>query len=196
MSPVGAGRRSHWPDATCRGSEPSSTGAPTSPEFAGENIRDARHLPSGRRRVLPAAAVYSAECTLTVRVKFLRTVRVVRFDDGRHPSFRQSASGLPDGFPLAVPRSQRESPSHGPPPRRHAGPPARSSVTGLVTTGKRTPPLGAVLTLVDVEGKQVGQTTSAADCSCLLICGAPSGGRKPQASWVSLDGERAQHRSC
>ena len=66
-------------------------------------------------------------------------------------------------------------------------------MTGLVTTGKRTPPLGAVLTLMDVEGKQVGQTTSAADGSCQLICGAPSGGREPQASWVSLDGERAQH---
>ena len=68
--------------------------------------------------------VYSAECTPTVRVKFLRTVRtvrIVRVDDGRHPSFRQSASGLPDSSPLAVPRSQRESPSYGPPPRRHAG---------------------------------------------------------------------------
>jgi len=70
------------------------------------------------------------------------------------------------------------------------------SVTGLVTTGKRTPPLGAVLTLVDVEGKQVGQTTSAADGSYLPICGLPAvaaNRRRPGSPWT--ESARSMHRA-
>ena len=76
-------------------------------------------------------------------------------------------------------------------------------VTGLVTTGEGTPLTAAVLTLVDAEGRQVGQANSAGDGSYeipapssgsyLLICRSPVGGREPQASWVSVDGQPAQH---
>ena len=76
-------------------------------------------------------------------------------------------------------------------------------VTGLVTTGEGTPLPAAVLTLVDAEGRQVGQANSAGDGSyeipapssgCyLLICRSPVDDRGPQASWVSVDGQPAQH---
>ncbi|MGH3910859.1 MAG: efflux RND transporter permease subunit, partial [Pseudonocardiaceae bacterium] len=76
-------------------------------------------------------------------------------------------------------------------------------VTGVVTTADGTPLPNAVLTLVGAEGRQVGQATSSGDGSYripapangsyLLICRGPTGDRDPQATWVSIDGQTAQH---
>ncbi|MGH3928889.1 MAG: carboxypeptidase-like regulatory domain-containing protein, partial [Pseudonocardiaceae bacterium] len=76
-------------------------------------------------------------------------------------------------------------------------------VTGLVSAREGMPLPGAVLTLVDAEGRQVDHTTSADDGSYqllapsmgnyLVVCRARTGYHEPQASWVSIDDGPIQH---
>ncbi|MGH3914803.1 MAG: efflux RND transporter permease subunit [Pseudonocardiaceae bacterium] len=75
------------------------------------------------------------------------------------------------------------------------------SVAGLVVTQEGVPRADAILTLVDAEGQQVSQSTSAGDGryqllapargNYLVICRAPLG--DPQAAWISIGDEPTQH---
>jgi hydrophobic/amphiphilic exporter-1 (mainly G- bacteria), HAE1 family len=81
--------------------------------------------------------------------------------------------------------------------------PSNPVVAGVVTAGTGAVVPGAVLTLINDAGRQVGYATASDDGSYrivapatgsyLLICRAPATDGEPQASWVSIDGQPTRH---